>query len=102
MIKIITALGNPSLNMELKKYNEFEVIGNDIQYKDGILEILELNNDINYLIISEMLDGVISFDELINSIIKTNRKIKIITVLNEKNNEMEEYLTRNRCIWFYI
>lgn len=98
MIKIITALGNPSLNMELKKYNEFEVIGNDIQYKDGILEILELNNDINYLIISEMLDGVISFDELINSIIKTNRKIKIITVLNEKNNEMEEYLTRNRCI----
>ena len=28
MIKIITALGNPSLNTELKKYSEFEVIGN--------------------------------------------------------------------------
>ena len=54
MIKIVTALGNPSLNTELKKHSEFEVIGKDIQYKDGVLEILELSNDINYLIISEM------------------------------------------------
>ena len=70
MIRIVTALGNPSLNTELKKHSEFEVIGKDIQYKDGVLEILELNNDINYLIISEMLDGIISFEELINLIKK--------------------------------
>ena len=102
MIRIVTALGNPSLNTELKKYSEFEVIGKDIQYKDGVLEILELNNDINYLIISEMLDGIISFEELINLIKKLNRKIKIIVVLKEKNIEMEEYLIKNRCIWFYL
>ena len=95
MIKIVTALGNPSLNTELKKHSEFEVIGKDIQYKDGVLEILELNNDINYLIISEMLDGIISFEELIK---KLNRKIKIIVVLKEKNIEMEEYLIKNRSI----
>lgn len=98
MIKIVTALGNPSLNTELKKHSEFEVIGKDIQYKDGVLEILELNNDINYLIISEMLDGIISFEELINLIKKLNRKIKIIIVLKEKNIEMEEYLIKNRSI----
>ena len=98
MIKIVTALGNPSLNTELKKHSEFEVIGKDIQYKDGVLEILELNNDINYLIISEMLDGIISFEELINLIKKFNRKIKIIVVLKEKNIEMEEYFIKNRSI----
>ena len=27
MIRIVTALGNPSLNTELKKHSEFEVIG---------------------------------------------------------------------------
>lgn len=102
MIRIVTALGNPSLNTELKKHSEFEVIGKDIQYKDGVLEILELNNDINYLIISEMLDGIISFEELINLIKKFNRKIKIIVVLKEKNIEMEEYFIKNRSIWFYL
>ena len=29
MIRIVTALGNPSLNTELKKYSEFEVIGKE-------------------------------------------------------------------------
>ena len=98
MIKIVTALGNPCLNKELNKYDDFEIIGKDIQYKDGILEILELNNDVNYVIISEMLDGIISFEEVINSIIKLNRKIKIIAVLKEKNIEIEEYLLKNRSI----
>lgn len=95
MIKIITALGNPNLNSELRKYDEFEVIGKDIQYKDGILETLEINSDVNYLIISEMLDGNISFDKLVDLIIKLNRKIKIIAVLKEKDSEMEEMFIKN-------
>ena len=45
-----------------------------------------------------MLDGIISFEELINLIKKLNRKIKIIVVLKEKNIEMEEYLIKNRSI----
>ena len=44
MIKIVTALGNPCLNTELNKYDDFEIIGKDIQYKDGIIEILELKD----------------------------------------------------------
>ena len=94
MIKILTALGNPSLNNELKKYKDFEIIGKDIQYKDGIIEILEINPDINYLIVSEELDGQTSLEELIDLIIKINRKIKIIIILNEKNIELEENLIR--------
>ena len=47
---------------------------------------------------SEILDGIISFEEVINSIIKLNRKIKIIAVLKEKNIEIEEYLLKNRSI----
>ena len=35
---------------------------------------MEFNNDINYLIISEMLDGIISFEELINLI----KKLKVL------------------------
>ncbi|MBP3501930.1 MAG: hypothetical protein J6K42_00395, partial [Clostridia bacterium] len=77
MIKIVTALGNPNLNNELNKYREFEIIGKDIQYMDGIIEILELNANIDYLIISEILDGQISLENLIDIIYKINKKIKI-------------------------
>lgn len=94
MIKIITALGNPNLNNELKKYSEFEIIGNDIQYKDGIIEILEFNTNIDYLIISEILDGQMSLENLIDIIYKINKKIKIILILNEKDTKLEEILLR--------
>lgn len=94
MIKIVTALGNPNLNNELNKYREFEIIGKDIQYMDGIIEILELNANIDYLIISEILDGQISLENLIDIIYKINKKIKIIVILNEKNIKLEENLLR--------
>ena len=94
MIKIITALGNPILNNELRKYSDFEVIGKDIQYMDGIIELLEINPNINYLILSEFLDGQTDLTDLIDKIIKINRKIKIIIILNDKNTEIEEKLAQ--------
>ena len=53
MIKIksvLTAIGNLKEHQELKKSN-INVIGNDIQYKEGILEYLNESIDINYLIL---------------------------------------------------
>lgn len=94
MIKIVTALGNPSLNYELRKYSEFEIICNDIQYMDGIVEVLEQNNNIDYIIISEILDGQIRLINLIDIIYKINRKIKVIVILNERNIEIEDSLIR--------
>ena len=40
-MKIITATGIPEINERLKKETNFEVIGKDVQYQEGILEILE-------------------------------------------------------------
>ena len=41
MIKIITALANPILNERLKQEKGIQVIGNDIFYQEGILEIYQ-------------------------------------------------------------
>ena len=41
MKKIITAIGNEVLNKKLKNKNDFEVIVEDIQYKEGIIEYLK-------------------------------------------------------------
>lgn len=91
-MKIITALGNPKTNEKLKKEKNFEVIGNDIQYKEGIIEILEKNLKIDLIIISEILPGENEFKEIIEKIISINNKIEIIVVLKEENNEIKNYL----------
>lgn len=92
MKKIITAIGNEILNKKLKKENDFEVIIEDIQYKEGIIEYLEKENNIDILIISELLPGNIELKELIEKIKNINSNIEIIIFLENKNTELENYL----------
>lgn len=91
-MNIITALKNPKINKKIKDETNFNVIGNDIQYQEGIIEMLEKNGEIDLIIISELLPGEYSFKELIDKIktIKTN--IEIIVILKEKNEEIKNYL----------
>ena len=68
MKKIITALGNENLNQKLKKENIFEIVTEDIQYQEGILELLEKDNEIDFLILNELLPGNIDIRKLIEKI----------------------------------
>ena len=85
--KILTAIGNSDLNNELKITNKFAVIGNDILYKEGIIETLEINKNIDYIIINESLPGEIDTEELIDNIKTINEKIKIYIFMKNKNEE---------------
>ena len=91
--KIITAIGNEILNEKLKKQNNFEVIIEDIQYKEGILELLENNTNIDYIILEDNLSGEIKTEELIVKILEKNKKIKIIIINNKK--EKNNYKNKN-------
>ena len=88
MIKIITAINNPYLNEELKEENNIEIICKDIQYKEGILEILEYKKEINYIIIDENLPGEIKLEKLIEKIFENNEEIKIIILIKKENKEI--------------
>ena len=96
MKKIITALGKEEINIELKKEKNFEIITGDIQYKEGILEILENNQDIDFIVLNSLLPGNIDTKELINKINNISRKIKIIIFLEKPNDEFEKYLFENK------
>jgi len=87
MKNIITAIGNERLNEELKKENNIKIVNKDIQYREGILEILEENNYIDFIIISDNIPGETSFFELINKIKNKSKNINIIPVLSQKNEE---------------
>lgn len=92
MKKIVTALGNPYLNHQLDKEEEFEIVTKDIQYQDGIFEILEKEEKIDFLIISEILLGENNIETLIEKIKEKNEQIKIIVILKNKQEELENKL----------
>lgn len=88
MKKVITAVANPIINNELKKEKNIEVIGNDIQYQEGIVEVLEKDNRINYIILSDILIGKEKLINLIKKINSINKEIKILIILTNENKKI--------------
>ena len=50
-MKIITAIENKKINEKLKNINNKKILNTDIQYKEGILEYLEKNSDIDLILL---------------------------------------------------
>ena len=68
MVKIknvITAIGNPMLNNELKN-EEINILCGDILYKEGIIEYLEKNINADFIVLNDELPGSIDTEELIH------------------------------------
>ena len=91
-MKILTALQDPKTNEILKEKTKHNIIETDIQYQEGILETLEKKNKIDLIIISQLLPGNIGFKDLINKIKIINNNIEIIAILENKNNELKDFL----------
>lgn len=101
-MNIVTALQNPEINKNIKEKTKYNILANDIQYQEGIIELLEKNEEIDLIIISELLPGNIEFKELINKIKEINKNIEIIVILENKNNKLKEFLIqRNINSIFY-
>ena len=79
--KILTALGNPEQNLQMKKEN-LNIVSSDIQYKEGIIEYLNTNSDIDYIILNQYIPGKMQLGELIILINKFNNRTKIILIGN--------------------
>lgn len=92
MKKIITAIGNNILKEKLEELENYEVLGNDIQYKEGVLEFLEEKKEVEILVISEILEGEIEFKKLISKILKLKEKLEIIVFIEEDNRELKNFL----------
>lgn len=101
MKRIITAIGNEEINQNLKELNLFEVVGYDIQYQEGILEVLEKQKEIDLLILSKKIQGNIDIIDLLENIKRINNKIEIIMIINNEDKELQKYL-ENEKIRYYL
>lgn len=80
--RIITALLNNRVNIELTKEENIQVIEKDLLYQDAVIETIESNENIDYLLLNENLPGE-NLNEFINKIEKL-QPIKIILFVDKK------------------
>ena len=92
MKKIILAIENKKLLKKIKENKNIKIIANNLQYREAILEFLEKNNKIDFILISEKIPGEISVEKLIKKIKNINKKICIIFFLEKENNTKENKL----------
>lgn len=101
MKKIITALQNEKVNQKLAENKNIKIMTNDIQYQEGIIEALEIDSNIDFIIFSELLPGEIKIETLIDKIKQKNKNIKIIIILENKRQELENYLLAKGNIFIF-
>ena len=93
MINILTALQNEEINYELKKNKEFTIEYDDIQYEEGLIEILKINKDIEYIIFNKKVLEKNKLEDFIKIILDINKEVKIILIYN--NEEEIKHLNNN-------
>ena len=101
MKNIITALANPELNNILKNEKEIKIEYNDIQYQEGVIEILKENKKIDILILSEILPGKLNIKEFILEIKKQKSDLEIIIFLENKKQDLEIFLKSQEIFNIY-
>ena len=82
MKKIITALGNLTLNQELQKYSKYDILCEDIFYQDALIEFAS-NNKADCIIISGLLQGAYSIVDFALTLKNINVATRIIIIVDE-------------------
>ena len=100
MKNIITALDDSEINKILKKEENIKIICKDISYKEGILEQIEKNKDVNLVIINEEIDGEITLNKLIKKIKEKIKNVEIIIISKNKKEIMSE-IYRFKKVYVY-
>ena len=88
IIEILTAIGDQNLNNALRFESEFEIPEKDISYREGVLESLEKEKNIDIVILYEKIPGEIEICNLIKSIKRINNEIVIFFILEKENEEL--------------
>lgn len=96
-MKILTALNNNNLVNQLKKEfkysRKYMLIHKDIIYKEGVIEYLKTNKDVNLIVLNTSIDGEIDVYDLIKKILEANKYIEIITIIQKDKVELRKFLS---------
>ena len=82
MKKIITALGNNTLNDELKKYSKYNILADDIFYQEGLIDFIS-QNEADIIILSGLLQGENNLIDFVSQVRSISISSRIIIIVDE-------------------
>ena len=88
MKRVVTAMGNPTLNQELKRYTQMDVVGDDLFYQEAVIDLLE-KEPFEVLTLSGILQGQWDLLEFVDRIQKINPTLRLIIVLDELDTNLK-------------
>lgn len=91
MKKVLTALGNETLNNELKKYSKYDVVSEDLFYQEAVLDFLKIE-DVDVIILSGLLQGQYDMIEFVKTVKKKNITSRIILIVDTISEEEKNIL----------
>ncbi|MBQ9266842.1 MAG: AAA family ATPase [Clostridia bacterium] len=91
MKRVLTALGNPALNNELRRYEKYDVIEEDLFYQDAVVDVLE-EESVDAIVVSGLLQGQDDFCDFIGRIKRKNSVARIIVITDEMDTETQRLL----------
>ena len=83
---------NPKINQMLHEKNICNVVTKDIQYQEGVTEILENKQEIHMLFLTDLLPGKMSCFQFIEMLCKIKPELEIILILEQENTLLKEKL----------
>lgn len=83
MSKILLAIDNEYIYGSIIKNKQYDFFEKDIVYKEGVIEVLEKNPEINFLIINNCICGCLETKDFITKIKEIRENIKIVIYINK-------------------
>ncbi len=97
MKKVLTAMGNATLNNELKRYLEYELNENDLFYQDAVLDKLA-EEKYDVLVVSALLQGQFEFPDFIDKIKVIDKLVRIIIVTDEISSDLRRKINEEKIV----
>lgn len=101
MKKVLTAMGNATLNNELKRYLEYELNENDLFYQDAVLDKLA-EEKYDVLVVSALLQGQFEFPDFIDKIKAIDKVVRIIIVTDEISSDLRRKINEEKIIDVFL
>ena len=82
MKKILTAMGNETLNRELMRFSKYDLNEKDLFYQEAVIDIL-IEEKYDVLLVSSLLQGQLEFLDFIEKVRRIDSLMRIIVVCDE-------------------
>ena len=91
MKRILTALGNSTLNNELKKYSKYDIVSEDLFYQEAVLDMLK-KETVDVIVISGLLQGQEGIVDFLKEVKKSAIATRIILIVDTFSDEDKNIL----------